>query len=301
MKLKNILSKSVTGLGAAVILLGFSQCKDEDFTDYSNLTATNPTASVEWTAPASTTERDDVFPFTITLSEPQVVDVRVNVSVVEGGTATEGEDFDIDHLVIIPAGTTMGSGALTTYNDLVVEGSETFTIQIGDERTSNVNLTTTTYDVTLNNFVSNTAVAIYDWSGTAMVDGVERVFCDEVDIDVLIYDEAMMDSGNYDAATGDCPEDMSFGTTWADGTYYLVLNLWSNGIVPTDGSTVTFPMTVYLTRGGLYNDVMLPVDPAVYINSDDAAGVEKTLYKFVKSGTTYRFYDPTTDELLFEG
>ncbi len=308
MKSNNIFFKTL--LAGVTMALLFTQCKDDDATGYSTLQATSPTLSVDWTAPSSLVETNVDYPFTVTLSEPQVVDVKVNVTVEDGGTATEGSDFALSSSVItIPAFTTSGTGTLSIFEDNDIEGQESFTVTVGGGVTANYDATPQSYTVTLENLVANEITAIIDWSGSQIVEGIERDFCTEVDLDLYIYDATMMDSGNYDSATGDCPEDMTISNAafGGDGTYYLVASNYINNIRPTDGTVVSYPMTVTLTRAGSYVDFVLPpVAGTTFTSSDpdfDTDGVfnEFYMYKVEIVGDTFKFYDYNTNTLLLEG
>src|SRR5690606_653902 len=77
-------------------------CDKDDFTGHSTLTPSSPTVTIVMPQPANFIEKDSTFEFTISINTPQIVDIAIPLSVV-GGDATEGEDFTMDHLVIIPA------------------------------------------------------------------------------------------------------------------------------------------------------------------------------------------------------
>ena len=247
MKNKNILYLCLLCLAIVV-----TSCNKDDYTGDSTLQVSNPTATLDITIPDSMVEADMSFPFTITLDQAQVVDLHFTMSLGEG-TATEGEDFDYTHDIVIPAYALSGSGSIDIHNDLTIEDAETFTVIFGATSTPNVNFAQVERTVTLQNFVSPDLNMFFSWDGTAVVDGAEVSFCDYVDLDVYVFDTDGNDLGIYDAATGACPEAMVF-SGMTDGTYQLMTNLWSSGIIPSDPAVIIeFPITGTFVRGGLFS------------------------------------------------
>jgi len=308
-KMKNILnSRYFVALGILSVLI-FTQCKDEDYTGYGTIDATNPTVAVTWEAPASMEEADVTYPFTITLSEVQVADVVFVISA-DGSTATEGADFDLStHSIRIPAYTTTGSGALTVYSDALPEETETISVQIGDISLGNVNYTPETFNVEITNLVSDDIVVDFDWEGTVdatiggnLYQGLS--LCANVDIDFIIaQDTPGGDIGDYTCATGACPESYLFSTaTWAhgDGTFFFGVNLWDNGGLAPDDGPIPFPVTMNLAQTGVVN-LSAPQDPSTVIMSDnDGSTLDPVLKVVVANGaTSFSFYDGTTDALIY--
>lgn len=310
--MKNILnSRYFVALGILSVLI-FTQCKDEDYTGYSTIDATNPTVSVTWEAPASMEEADVTYPFTITLSEVQIADVVFNISA-DASTATEGEDFDLStHSIRIPAYSTTGTGSLTVYRDDLAEETETIAVQIGDIGLGNVNYTPETFSVDITNYVSDDVVVAFDWGGTVdatiggtFFEGID--LCANVDIDFyLSQDTPGGDIGDYTTATGNCPEVYTFiPGSWAngDGTFYMNVSLWSNGGLAPDSGPIPFPVTISIAQPGVVN-ITQPQDPSTIVMSDnpDMAAVSDPVLKVVVSngGTNFAFFDGITDELIYQ-
>ncbi|MEZ4907646.1 MAG: hypothetical protein R2771_08440 [Saprospiraceae bacterium] len=74
----------------------FHRNKEDDYTNYSKLTPTNPTVTVQGIENGSftLTESDVKYPVTVTLSEAQIVDVTLNISQISGD-ATYGVDYSV--------------------------------------------------------------------------------------------------------------------------------------------------------------------------------------------------------------
>lgn len=125
-------------------------CDDEDFTGDSTLTASSPTITVSG-AGSITVDEGDKIRIDVTISEAQIVDIPVYVTVT-GGDASSGDDFTIDNTnsrALIAAGRTSAEIVISVTADGVAESDETFTIQIGDERTTSASMTSTTATVTI--------------------------------------------------------------------------------------------------------------------------------------------------------
>ncbi len=215
-----------------------------------------PTATINANIVTSLTEEDVTYPFTIDLDQAQIIDLTFSMALADGATATEGEDFDFTHSITIPAGDLSGAGEIKIYRDSAFEETEYFTIIFGEPETAGVNFGPTNFDMELFNFVDPNLNMVFEWDGTATVDGQEVSFCEQVDLDVLVFDTDGNDLGIYDAATGACPEYMTFSDL-ADGTYELVVDLWSSGITPSDPNLVIeFPVTGTFTQSGVFSETI---------------------------------------------
>lgn len=268
-----------------------ASCSKEDNTGYSNLTASDATGTLTWNVPASITERDTTFTFTITLDKPQIADIHIVVGQTSGD-AEEGADFDVSDELIIPAFTTSASGEFKLYNDSAIEGTETVTIKIGDNSLANINFEPVEKTVEILNAVGSALDLTFDWEGSATVDGVEVSLCDEVDMDIYVFDVDQNDLGIYDAATGACPEHITIDG-WDNGDYYFWANLYANAVRPTDGSVIPFPITVHATQSGLLEDETYNQAAANIINSSDpdydtdGGNTFKPIIKVTVSGSNY--------------
>lgn len=133
--MKNIFIKMCILLGLVTFVVS---CDEDDFTGDSAQVPSNPSLSVALSFANTQTfvEKDATYDFTVTLSEPQIVNVVVYLKA--SGTATEHEDYDYPHSLTIPAGALSVSGAITTYRDVIAEPTENVTIQIGTGLESNV-------------------------------------------------------------------------------------------------------------------------------------------------------------------
>lgn len=273
------------------LLATIASCNKEDYTGYSTLTATDAKGTLSWSAPTALTETDTTFTFTVTLDKPQIADIHINISQVDGD-ATSGSDFEVTGEIIIPAYATSGTGEFKVFGDAEVEGTETVTIQIGDNSLSNLDLEPQTRTVQIGNYVAPMLDLVFDWGGTVTVDGTEVSLCSAVDIDVYVYDVDENDLGIYGAATGSCPEHLVFDGM-DDGDYYLWANLYANDARPTDGSVIGFPVTVYATQSGLFENTVYSQAEANALNSSDpdyatdGANTFKPIVKVTVAGANY--------------
>ena len=149
--MKNILKYSAVVFMAFTLLLS---CDEDDLTGQSTLEIADPSVNIELDFDANQTfvEEDLSFPFTVRLSEPQVVNVKIYLSL--SGTATEGEDIAFPHYVTISRGSTEVSDVIQILRDDVVEETETAIITIGTGQEANVSgVNSATATFTLQDYV----------------------------------------------------------------------------------------------------------------------------------------------------
>ena len=276
------------------LLATIASCNKEDYTGYSTLTATDAKGTLSWSVPPPTAliETDTTFNFTVTLDKPQIADIHIPISQV-GGNATLDSDFSVSGEIIIPAYATSGTGEFKVFRDAEIEGTETVTIQIGDNSVANFEFETQTRTIEIGNYVAPYLDLVFDWSGLVTVDTIENVsLCSAVDIDVYVFDVDENDLGIYGAATGACPEHLVLDGM-DDGDYYLWANLYVNDARPTDGSVIGFPVTVYATQPGLFENTVYNQSEANALNSSDpdyatdGANTFKPIVKITVSGSNY--------------
>jgi hypothetical protein len=80
--------------------------------------------------PTSVIEGRTAGGYTVTLSHPSGTDIEVSLTY--SGTATDGSDYARVATVTIPAGKTSATFDIHTIDDALAEGSETYTIALGD-------------------------------------------------------------------------------------------------------------------------------------------------------------------------
>ncbi len=238
----------------AVLLVGLSSCKkQDDFTGDATWKATSTAGSING-GPHTIVEKNEdiVVPITLTLTEPQIVDVRINITDL-GGTATNGDDYTFDNVIIIPAHQTSGVCNVTIVGDHDAEDDETFSLQFGDSTTTNVSFDTKKVDFTIK---SHDMALTFDWSGTANLNGTDIELCDSVDMDFYVMDGDTVDLKIYDAATGACPESILI-SNYENGDYYFWVDFYLSKVHPTTG-TIGFPLKISATRGA--NTDAKPID-----------------------------------------
>lgn len=161
--MKNIYLKNILGL--TIALLTLASCNEDDLQNASTMVPTEPTGSVslDFSNPTTIIEGDENFDFTVSLSETQIVDVKVFLSQT-GGTATEGEDFTMPGSILIPANTLSATGTITILSDDLAEGPETAIITIGSgNQTANASFTSTTVTFNILNLASGDLAVGMSW------------------------------------------------------------------------------------------------------------------------------------------
>ncbi|UGU14464.1 hypothetical protein LS482_12210 [Sinomicrobium kalidii] len=269
------------------LLILITACSDDDHTGDSTLTASAPSLEValEFNDNQTLIETETTYAFTVSISEPQIVDVVVNLEQTEG-TATDGEDFSFPHQVRIPAGTTSASDEIAIHSDELSEETETAVIKIATGTESNVqaiNSKMVTFNI--RNLTSGDLAIALSWEASGTVtdhEGNEIAPTDLGDLRLLLTDvpyTAVIDSTNETAfethvLTADTP----------DGEYYVVTDIHEgNAHIASD-----LNLTLQFDQVGIINEQIFTYDNA--INTAYACKANYFIMaKVTKSGETYTF------------
>jgi len=296
--MKKILNIKFSFLLAAMMVFLFS-CDTEDYTGYSTLEPTSPTIAISNDySSINFIEQDSIFTFDVTLSEPQLVDVYVYIKQI-AGDATEGDDFTILNdagRLTIPFGSTTGQLIVKVLTDDVVEGIETFTLQLGDERTANATITPITVDFTINNVIENDLVINMTWE-TDVFDAVGLTLDpDEViNLRFLILDAAdssviaIMDGLSFEEF-GTESDTLLDGTFLPDGDYLIATDISSTIDAGDYNAPITIDLVLDFDQIGGYENKQL-VYSGAFTNEFVCSTYRVYLANLTKSGTTYIFDD----------
>ena len=312
-KYKNSFFTSVI-LALALITTSCNLGEQEDFDGLSTISASSPdiTISADDFDNIDGVEADGTYFYTLTLSEAQIADIKIQVFQ-SGGTATEGSDFTLgEHELIIPAFATSATGSITIIADTDPEDQETLSITIGDHTTANTSFQPTTYNFVLDNLVGETLDMNFDFDVDLIYAGDAYSSCTYgVDLDVFVSDAAGFDindpwatwNGTDYAATGDCPEVLSMDkAVWGDGEYILWHELWDN-VNAGLWEDQPVPITTTFVRSGLYKQTIVQ-DGAQAMNSNDlgeAQGGTNThgyIAKVTIAGDVYTVTAENGDEIV---
>ena len=258
-------------------------CDDEEEnTGNSTLVKSNPTISIDVSNPdVSFIEKDSTFSFTVTLSTPQIVDVAVNLVAV-GGDATEGEDFSTASTVI-PAGTTSGVVSVKVLADAVPEETETFSIQIGDDRTANASFTTATVNFTILNVSEGDLPVTLSWAATVYdVAGQEVPPADVADLILFITD---LDGNVVGEIDGSGFESVVFNEGDPDGDYLLKAGFFAILDPGELGEIPDFDLNLAYSQVGVSEETNMIFPKAMAPVQCDWNIF--TMAKVTKSGATY--------------
>lgn len=315
-KYKNIL---FSGLLASVMVFTTS-CnlgEQEDTTGQATISASMPQVTI---TPndfdnINGVEEDATYTYTVSLSEPQIADVKIQVFQ-SGGTATEGEDFTLgEHSLTIPAYETSTTGSITIIADTEPEDSETLQITIGDQTTANAVFTPQVYDFVLDNYVSEVLDITFDFCTDVIFGGDIYLWSDfGGDPDVFVSDAEGFDitdpwatwNGTDYAATGDCPEVLTMDKAdWGDGEYVLWHELYSN-VNYSFWEPQSIPITATFVQAGLFRKTIVQDDSqAIQSNDigaadDDYAGtnVWGGIARVTIAGDTYTIADFEGNEVV---
>ncbi|WP_297706779.1 Calx-beta domain-containing protein [uncultured Eudoraea sp.] len=280
--MKNIYLKNILGL--TIALLTLASCNEDDLQNASTMVPTEPTGSVSlgFSNPTTIIEGDETFDFTVSLSETQIVDVKVFLSQT-GGTATEGEDFTMPGSILIPANTLSATGTITILSDELAEGPETAIITIGSgNQTANASFTSTTVTFNILNLASGDLATGLSWEASEPVfdeSGNEIDPTDLADLRFLLTDVPY--TTIIDGADGGAFETLVITEDTPDGEYYLVADFFAAADFSRD-----LDLTVTLAQAGVSEEETYFFPAA--LNTDlTCAASNVILVKLTKTGSTY--------------
>jgi hypothetical protein len=281
--MKDILKFSSCILVTFLLLIG---CEKDNFTGLSTLTPTNPTVSVSGASSISVAEMDTSFFFDVALSTPQVVDVIIYVTQLEGD-AVEGEDFKILNdggVLTISAGSTTGRVGVKILVDAEAEGTETFVIQIGDNRTGNATVTPFTASFSIGNASADDLVIDFTWT-TDVADaiGVDMDPDAVVDLRLLITDA---DGNIVDGVDGASFETYKGFPSLPDGTYTLATDIYATINAGDLNAPITLSLGLEFNQTGAINGQTLNY-PEVMTNEFPCDFHRVNLATVVKAGANY--------------
>lgn len=268
-------------LGVFVFALS---CNEDDLTGDSTMIPSSPTLSVSLDFDDNTTliESETEYSFTVNLSEPQVADVVVYLTQIDG-SATDGADFSFPHTMRIPAGSTSLSNVITIHADEEVEATENAVIKIGTGLESNVQKTNSqTVSFNIQNVTSDDLVIGLEWEAAVTVTdnfGNEIGPTDLADLRLLITNVPY--TAIIDGADGASFETYSLTGDSTDGEYYVVADFYAAEDISSDlNLTATFNQT------GTINALTYNF-PAALSTNNSCSSVHYILAKITKTGSNY--------------
>lgn len=269
----------------AVISFGVISCKNEDNTGFSTMKPASPTISIstDFTSPVTLTEDNSKHKFTVTLSEPQIVEVKLVVKQI-GGTAT-ASDYVITESLVIPVGSTTASGTIQILSDDLKEKTKTLIIQIGDETTSNAKLTPITVTFNINNLTSGDMIVDLSWATDALsAVGLNLTPDKVVDLRLLLVNSI---GEIVDVADGAGFEKLTLsGADLPDGDYRIATDIFSTINVGDFNKPITLDLKLDFNQIGIINDTILSF-PAAMTNENPCELFRTYLATIKKAGSVY--------------
>lgn len=262
--------------------LAIISCDRDDQVGDSELTPTNPNATVtfDFTNPMTVVEDDSEFTFSVTMSATNVVDTKLYIEQV-GGDAN-GDDYEVTGLIVIPAGYTSGSGTIKILEDDLIEDTETLVLQVGDQRTANTSMTPATASFTILNAESGDLVIDMSWSMSEptfdSTDGEEIDATSMADMRLLITDT---DGNILDGADGGSFETYVFSGLNADAEYLVVADFYA-----AEDYDRSVNLNVEFNQQGVINHLSYDFDNALHIQGLCPENFF-VLASFTKMGTNY--------------
>jgi len=283
--------KKINNYIGLLFLVIFAFSCSEDSPELSTITSTAPVQFNGINDNYTISEGEELV-LDYSLGDNQIFDLTVEYDL--GGTASEGDDYDVSaHSSDIAALEKAGSLTLASYEDFDTEGDETVTITFTGSRGDGSIISKTT-TVTIKDVINQGLVMIFDWDVPFTFAGSNYTTCPYIDLDVYVLDSDGNDLGIYGAATGACPETLIFNADMADGTYYLASNMWENGLAGLS-LNLDMPITMTAFKQNVFSvtytqtDVWTSEDPD---QANDGNASFKEVAVVTKSGTTFTVSAP---------
>lgn len=251
--------------------LTFVGCDNDDATGDSTLQVTSGVVgTVSLSEPLSASQTvlegmEGTYEFTVTLNEPQSVDVHVAV-LQTAGSAVAGEDFDYTTELVIPAYTTTAVGTIEIINNCENGDDTNFTLQIGDNTTSNAFLSPVTVSFDITNFKETDLELAFQFNQAFAIAGTAYTLCGVgYDMDFIAFDQNGDLVPDFSAATGNCIETMVLTPAlFPNGVYTFLYDIYDDaGLANTYHDPFDIPVRVDYFRCGS------PSIQGTYVQEDD--------------------------------
>lgn len=211
--------------------------------------------------------------------------------------AIEENGGPVGYIFEIPEYTTEYEVNVSTIFDDLAEVPENLKLKVISNRTLLGVVGDLTYNITINNSVSNDLNVRLNWDGS-FTSGTDQIDNCDLDMDLELYDATF---NLIDFSYNDCPEGLVLDTaSLPDGTYYLDASLWT-----TSGYTenVNIPAKItFIKPGTAANQTydlssLFPMQDGGLDDGNPNALIE---YTIVKAGSTYTITDPS-NTVVFQG
>jgi len=215
----------VTALAIGLLMVN---CEQEDNTGFSTLDPTSPSLNITTSVSDVTiVEGDQVYEFTASISEVQLVDVKL-YAFQTGGNATLGDDFSLTQSMVIPAGSTSAKGSITILQDELKEPTETAKIQIGNNKTANAAQASATMNFTILNYTEGDLKIALSWEmSETTTDNSGKAIDPEDFADMrLLISSTPDNSGDIGEADDAGFESFVIDSDTPNGVYYVVADFY---------------------------------------------------------------------------
>ncbi len=283
--------KNITKLLFVITTLAlvFVGCDKDDYTGHSRVNYVAPTVTfstsggnnISFQETSIDVDNGEEVVIEATLSEAVQFDIYIDLT--QTGGTVDGSDYEVSR-IYIPSLQTTGTGTVTFFKTGNVEGDETLELT-ANANSANVNGSDVFNFTIEDDYVNDVISFTFDWSGSYSYTPFGSVevtadYCD-IDMDFLLFDSAFNNIPPWDAATGSCPEHFDLSGL-ADGSYYLVSDMWDNPLAALN-TNQDMPITVS------YNQDYFGSGEFVYngYNTNDTSGMYIIAVLEVSGGYNY--------------
>ncbi|MEN8193807.1 MAG: hypothetical protein ABFS12_13375 [Bacteroidota bacterium] len=294
---KNINFKSIALIALLVI---FSVACEESSQDVEPIVSTDDYPTATFVVSETNINEEGGELITVDITFDKMIDRGVSFNLEQvGGTAVIHEDYEIHDAIVQPYSNS-AQMVIEILEDATPEDVETLELQVVRPSLASAYLISPNsqlplISINIENYVSNSLDVSCDWDKGIEIGGSTYGTCANVDFDIYVSPADGFDindpwasfNGDWQAATGDCPETFTIDpANYPDGEYIMWSDLWSNGFAGY-GTDTLVPITATFLRAGVFSqDIVQDDSQALHSDSpgdaDDPSGIHNGFIARIK-------------------
>lgn len=301
-------------------MIALNSCeKDQDYSVTGNLPVGTITSDksviTESDDDLTTTDVENVATYSFTMDKAYKTDMKFKLELISEESTGSAEDFEITlgesgidngtdgYLIKVPANETTVNFSIKGLLDTDIAASENLKFKITPVADMNgvVASNSQTFNLTINNSVSDNLDIIFDWEVAKEykdVNGANHSY-EDFDFDLEIYYNGSPVLSSYSSA----PEAVEFLSAYPDGTFIVTASFWDASTAAEPMLPISFKPTLTVAKKGVFVkdfDLSGKWNSSIGGSEQGNANAYVDVCYFVKTGSTYQLYD-MTDNLLASG
>lgn len=259
---------------------------------------------------------ENVASYTFTMDKPYKTDMKFKVELIASESTASASDFEtnlpesgIDNgsagfLITIPANATSANFTISGIFDIDADLNEVLKFRITPATNLNglVDANSETFTLNIGNSTSDNLDIIFDWGVDETYTGLDQETHDIKDFDFdLEIEDALGDV--VLASYASAPETVEFLSTYPNGTYTIVASFWDAASAAEPMLPINFEPTLTVAKKGIFSrtfDLTGVWNSTAGGNEQGNANAYLDVAYFIKNGSTFQLFD-MNDNLLVTG